>query len=159
MKQKPSSIEQNLFSSNLAEIEVSYTSKVKYKDMQIVKSSKDAEKIFRTIWQPTLEFRESFYILLLNRANKVLGWYRISEGGLSGTVADPRIIFSIALKCNALNIVMAHNHPSGNNQPSAADVQLTKNITEAGRVLEITVLDHLILTKENFYSFVDEGLL
>lgn len=152
-------MKENLFSSNLAEIEVTYSSKMKFKDMRKITSSKDAVKIFRIIWKPSLELRESLYMLLLNRANRVLGWCRISEGGLSGTVADVRFIFSIALKCNASFVIIAHNHPSGNNEPSRVDIQLTKNISEAGKFLEIIVLDHLIITKDGLYSFVEEGLL
>lgn len=147
----------NLFNSNLAEIEVTYRTKVPAADRRKISSSRDANEIFREIWSDTLEFREEFYILLLNRANKVLGWYRVSSGGLTGTVADTRIIFSVALKSLACAIVLAHNHPSGNLQPSEADLSLTKNLAAAGKILEITVLDHLILTKDSFYSFADEG--
>lgn len=150
----------NLLNSNLAEIQLTYSTKVKDRDRRKVSNSKDCVDAFREIFPPeSIELRESFYILLLNRANKVLGFYRISEGGLSGTVADPRLIFSTALKANAASLVMAHNHPSGNTQPSAADIQLTKNIAEGGKILEITVLDHIILTAESHFSFADEGLL
>ena len=147
----------NLLNYNLAEIQVSYKSKVKYSEMSKIISSKDAEDIFRKIWSNEIEFREEFNLLLLNRANKVLGWYRISTGGMAGTVVDPKLIFSIALKCNASNIIMAHNHPSGNLKPSQADLELTKKLVSGGKLLEITVLDHLILSKEGFYSFADEG--
>jgi DNA repair protein RadC len=102
---------------------------------------------------------EEFWIIFLNRANCILGKQQISMGGMSGTVADPRVIFKAALDQKAVSIILCHNHPSGNNQPSAADVQLTKNISEAGRVLEITVLDHIIVTQHGFYSFADEGLI
>lgn len=149
----------NLFNSNLAEIKVTYSTKISPSERQKISSSKDAAEIFRSIWTDSIELRECFFILLLNRANMVLGWYRISEGGLSGTVADPKLIFSIALKCNASSIIMAHNHPSGNTQPSQSDLTLTKKISDAGKVLEITCLDHLILTVESYYSFADEGLI
>ena len=86
-------------------------------------------------------------------------WKRISVGGLSGTVADPRLIFQTALLCHATSIILVHNHPSGNEQPSVSDVQLTKNICEGGKVLEIAVLDHVIITVDNFYSFANEGLI
>ena len=157
---KPTAMQQNLSSSNLAEIKVSYSSKVKVAQRRKVTSAKETEVIFREIWtKGTIELREEFYILLLNRANFVLGWCQISEGGLSGTVCDPRLVFSIALKCLACSVIIAHNHPSGNTQPSAADIQLTKNLFEGGKYLEIAVLDHLILTAESFYSFADEGLI
>lgn len=151
---------QNLFTSNLAEITVSYSTKVKVSDRRKITSCKDAEDVFREIWTAgTMELREEFYILLLNRANFVIGWCQISQGGLTGTVCDPRLIFSIALKCLAVSLILAHNHPSGNTQPSVADIQLTKNIAEGGKLLEISVLDHLILTAEGIYSFADEGLI
>jgi DNA repair protein RadC len=78
---------------------------------------------------------------------------------MSGTVADPRLIFKSALEQKAVSIILSHNHPSGNNQPSASDIQLTKNIIEAGKVLEINVLDHIIITQHGFFSFADEGLI
>jgi DNA repair protein RadC len=147
-------------SPNLAEISVSYSSKVKSKERRKITSSKEAEAILRVIWsEGKIELREEFYILLLNRANDVLGWCQIGAGGLTGTVCDPRLVFSIALKCLACSVILAHNHPSGNTQPSASDIQLTKNLYEGGKLLEITVLDHLILTAEGFYSFADEGLI
>ena len=149
----------NLFNSNLAEIQVSYKTKVKFSEMRKVVSSKDGEEILRNIWSNAIELREEFYMLLLNRANKVLGFYRISEGGTAGTVVDPKLIFSVALKCHASSIILAHNHPSGNTQPSEADLKLTKNLISGGKILEISVLDHLILTSESFFSFADEGLM
>ncbi len=106
-----------------------------------------------------LEFVEQFKVLLLNRANKVLGLYELSTGGVAGTVADPKLIFVAALKACASAIILCHNHPSGNLQPSAADIQLTKKIKEGGSLLDIAVLDHIILTSEGYYSFADEGLL
>lgn len=157
---KPTAMQQNIFSSNLAEIRVSYSSKVKATERRKITSAKEPEIILREIWtKDTIELREEFYILLLNRANFVLGWCQISEGGLTGTVCDPRLVFSIALKCHACSVILAHNHPSGNTQPSAADMQLTKNLYEGGKYLEIAVLDHLILTADGFYSFADEGLI
>jgi DNA repair protein RadC len=152
-------MQQNLFTSQLSEIQVSYKSKVKFSEMRQIATSKDAEEIFRSIWSDGMEFREEFYMLLLNRANRVKGWYRVSEGGTAGTVVDPKIIFSIALKCNACAIMMAHNHPSGNTKPSAQDLEMTKKIVAGGKLLEISVLDHLILTSEKYLSFADEGLI
>lgn len=106
-----------------------------------------------------MEFKEEFYIILLNRANKVLGWYKVSEGGMSGTVVDPKLVFSIALKSLASSLVLAHNHPSGNLKPSNEDINLTKKLKEAGALLEIPVLDHLILTTDGYFSFGDEGMM
>ena len=127
--------------------------------MKQIRTSKDGENIFRNVWSDGMEFREEFYMLLLNRANKVLGWYRVSEGGLTGTVVDTKIIFSIALKCHACGIMLAHNHPSGNITPSQQDIDLTKKLCAGGKLLEIPVLDHIILSAENYFSFADEGML
>ena len=105
----------------------------------------------------TLDYREYFYILCLNRNNKVLGYCQISAGGLTGTMADVRMIMQTALKSNSCSIILSHCHPSGNLEPSEADKDLTKKIQEAGKVLDIAVLDHLIITSESYYSFTDEG--
>jgi len=98
-------------------------------------------------------------VLLLNRANKAIGEYEVSTGSSTGTIADPKLSFAAAIKTNATGIVLAHNHPSGNLNPSEADISLIKKIRDAGKMLEISVLDHLIITSEGYYSFADEGLL
>src|ERR1035437_4364265 len=149
----------NLFNYNVAEIKVSYKTTVKASERRKITTSKDAEAIFREIWSSGMEFKEEFYILLLNRANKVLGWYKVSEGGMSGTVVDPKLIFSTALKGLASSIILSHNHPSGNLKPSEQDITLTKRLKQAGELLEIPVLDHLILSSEGYYSFADEGMM
>ncbi len=102
---------------------------------------------------------EQFWILLLDRANKVLRPLQISDGGLSGTVADPKKIFTLALKEMASGIILFHNHPSGNVQPSDADKKLTRKLADIGLLMEISVLDHIIIGKENYFSFLDRGLL
>lgn len=152
-------MQQNILTSQLSEIQVTYISKVKFSEMKQISTSKDGEEIFRSIWSNGMEFREEFYMLLLNRANRVKGWYRVSEGGTTGTVVDPKIIFSIALKCQACGIMLAHNHPSGNTKPSNQDLDLTKKMVAGGKLLEIAVLDHLILTSENYLSFADDGMI
>jgi len=149
----------NLFNYNLAEIQVSYRTAVKASERRKITNSKDSESVFREIWSDSMELKEEFYILLLNRANKVLGWYKVSEGGMSGTVVDPKLIFSTALKGLASSIILSHNHPSGNLKPSEQDIILTKRLKQAGELLEIPVLDHLILSNEGFYSFADEGMM
>ena len=147
-------------SESLAEVSVKYSSKIKAGSRPRVTSSEDAIKIFREIWdEGTIELHESMYVLLLNRANYVLGWYRHTIGGLCGTIGDPRLIYGVALKCLAVSIILAHNHPSGNTEPSPTDRQLTKNLVEAGRFLEITLLDHIILTVDAHYSFADDGVI
>lgn len=102
---------------------------------------------------------EAFYILLLNRANKVIRDIMISEGGFSGTVADPKKIFKVALENHASGVILCHNHPSGNIQPSDADIKLTKKLRSAGEMLDLPVVDHIILGEENYYSFADENKL
>lgn len=102
---------------------------------------------------------EEFWIILLNQGGKVISTELISKGGLTGTVADPKIVFSIALQHQAVSIILSHNHPSGTLKPSQLDIDLTKKITTAGRLLDIRVLDHLIFTNEGYYSFADEGIM
>lgn len=122
-----------------------------------VACSRDAYEIFQGVLgdQPY----ESFWIILLNKANKVIRKCSISEGGVSGTVVDPRKIFKIALDHHASSVILGHNHPSGNMQPSEADRKITKKIKEAGLVLDVAVLDHIIIGEGNYYSFADEGTL
>lgn len=144
----------------VAEIQLSYKSKVKPSQRPFISSSKDAFAILLQGWDDEkLEFVEQFKILLLNRANRVLGIYEASTGGVAGTVADPRLIFAAAIKSGASSIILAHNHPSGNPNPSEADIKLTRKLVEGGKFLEIPVLDHIIVTSEGCYSFADEGLL
>jgi DNA repair protein RadC len=102
---------------------------------------------------------EEFWVFLLDRANHVLRKVQISRGGVSGTVADPKIIFKTAVDELACGIVLAHNHPSGNLSPSMADIELTKKLCAAGKLLEIQVLDHIIVAGQNYFSFADEGML
>jgi len=102
---------------------------------------------------------EEFWLLILNRANLVIKKEMISRGGVSGTVVDTKIIFKVAIENYASSIIICHNHPSGNLKPSEADIRITKNIKEAGKLMEIPLLDHLIVAETGFYSFADEGML
>ena len=152
----------NLFTAaypevHAGEIAVTYSYKTNPVKLQKVGNSKDVYEQFLKIWSEDIDHRESFYILLLNRANRVLGYAIISQGGMTGTIADPKIIFQVALKTCACGIILAHNHPSGNIEPSAADIALTYQIKSAGEFLDISVLDHLIITSYGYYSFCDEG--
>lgn len=144
--------------STLAEIEISYRPKQKASELHKITTSSDAYDCLKDIF-PSLDYREYFYILCLNRNNKVLGYCQISAGGISGTIADVRMIMQTALKSNACSIILCHNHPSGNLNPSQADKDLTTKIVAAGKTLDIPVLDHLILTSETFFSFADDGLI
>ena len=144
----------------VTEIQLSYKTSVKASERPKITCSEDAYKIFLKNWNDkTIELREEFKILLLNRANKVLGIVNISAGGISGTVADPKIIFCSALKANSSSIILVHNHPSGNLQPSQADLKLTNNLVQAGKLLEIHVLDHLTISSESYFSMSDEGII
>ncbi len=146
--------------NQIAEVELIYRSKVKASDRPKITRSNDAYELFMKYWDENkLEFVEQFKVMLLNKANRVLGICEISTGGISGTVADPKLIFMAALKTNASFIVIAHNHPSGNLKPSRQDEELTAKIKEGGKFLDLPLLDHLIITDEGFFSFADEGLL
>lgn len=122
-----------------------------------IKSSTDAFRIFHSIIGD-LPYEE-FWVLMLNRANKVIKKVRISEGGISGTVVDPKKIYKFALDLHASSIILGHNHPSGLITPSEADINITKKLVDAGKLLEISVLDHIIIGHDQFYSFADDAKL
>ena len=151
-------MEQNLFI--VAEVQLIYKSKVKPSLRPKITKSADAFEVLKKHWNPnTLEFVEEFKVMLLNRANRVLGIIEISTGGISGTVADPKVIFAAAIKSAASSILLIHNHPSGNLAPSQADINLTRKLKSAGELLDIAVHDHIILTSESYFSFADEGIM
>ena len=143
----------------VSEIEITYHPVIKPSQMPKISCSRDAEKIFRSIWSNDLNYRESFYALYLNRANKVLGYQLISIGGISGTVVDVRCIYQAALKAFAVSLIICHNHPSGNKEPSDGDIKITRKLKEAGQLLYIQLLDHLILMPEGYTSMADDGML
>ncbi len=122
-----------------------------------IKSSEDA---FHLLY-PELSDKqyEEFWVLMLDRANQVIRKVNISEGGMAGTVADPKKIYKMALDFNASSLILAHNHPSNNLKPSQNDIDLTKKLKSAGKLLDIEVLDHLIFGNDSYYSFADEGLM
>jgi DNA repair protein RadC len=121
---------------------------------------KSSETVFN-LFHPLLGDldHEEFWLLMLNRSNKVLGRFKVSQGGLSGTVIDTRIILKKALDNLASSIIVCHNHPSGNNQPSDADVKITEKLKKASEMLEIKLLDHVIIADKSYFSFADEGLI
>ena len=102
---------------------------------------------------------EEFWLVLLNRANHVMRKQRVSEGGLAGTIADPKLIFKIALEHLAHAVILVHNHPSGNTAPSQADRNITDKLCQAGKMLDLPVLDHIIFADHSYLSFADEGYL
>lgn len=124
---------------------------------KVIRSSSDAHALLKPILADLNH--EEFWVLYLNNRNQVLGQRRISKGGLSGTTADPRQVFRIALQLHATGIILAHNHPSGNLNSSAADDQLTRNMSAAGDALVIRVLDHIIVSSEGYFSYSDDGRL
>lgn len=144
----------------VAEIKVSYQPKFKACERPKIVQSKDAYDVLLSNWdQDKLQLCEQCYILLLNRANHVIGMREISSGGFGSTVVDPKMVFSIALKGCASGMILSHSHPSGNLQPSQADLAITRRMVEAGKLLDLEVLDHVIVTRNGYYSFADEGLL
>lgn len=144
----------------VAEIQLTYKNRVKAEDRPQIKNSSDAYWVLESNWSNQMELVEEFNILLLDRSSRVMGLCPISKGGVAGTVVDLKIVFAAALKGRASSIILAHNHPSGNLSPSRSDIELTKKFDQAGKILDILVLDHLILSPDGrFYSFADEGLM
>ena len=142
----------------IKEIKLSY-SKNGIENIKITDSN-SAYKVLLDNWEmDTIELQEEFKVLLLNRANLVLGIYNLSKGGVSGTIVDIKLLLASALKANASSLIVAHNHPSGNLNPSECDKRLTRKIKEGAKLLDISLLDHLILTKNSYYSFIEKGEL
>ena len=143
------------------EISISYKQNRKEEDVLKISSSYEANKIIYNSWDhDNIELFETFKIVLLSNSNIVKGISTLSTGGLTGTMVDIRILFSIALKTLSTGIILAHNHPSGKLIPSQPDKTLTQKIIKAGELLDIKVLDHLIITPNmEYYSFADNGLM
>lgn len=142
----------------IAEIKVSYSTNMNNRIK--LAHCKEVYQFVLSQWDLDLiEFQEECKIILLNRANFVLGIYDLSKGGISGTVVDVRVILGIALKCNASGIILVHNHPSGNVVASEADKQITNKLKKGCELLDITLVDHLIITKSEYCSFVENGIL
>jgi DNA repair protein RadC len=144
----------------LSEISVSYQSIPKIIEPPVIVTSLDAYAAFREFFCfNTINIQEQFVVLYLNKAHRLIGGYKLSKGGITGTVADVRLILSVALKTLATAIIIAHNHPSNNLQPSMNDESVTRKIKKAADLMEIDLLDHLILSVDNYYSFGDNGLM
>lgn len=125
-----------------------------------IKSSGDGEEYIKQFFHEDIEIYESFFILLLNRGSNTIGYAKISQGGVAGTVVDCKLIAKYAIESLASSVILAHNHPSGNIQPSQCDITMTKKIKLGLELLDIKVLDHIILTPdEGYYSFADEGMI
>lgn len=145
----------------VAEVELIYRTNVHPDNRVQIKSSKDAYQILFASWnRNTIEHIEEFKLLLMNRANRVLGMVSLSKGSSSGSIVDNKVILQYAIKANASSIIVAHNHPSGNPQPSDADKKITYRIKHACDLMEISLLDHLIILPiTKYFSFSDEGLI
>lgn len=142
----------------VSEIKVSYTNhnpdRIKVTNSQIL-----FELIIRQWDLNIIELQEEVKVILLNRANIVIGIYEMSKGGISGSIVDNRIILAVALKCNATSIVLIHNHPSGNLNPSEQDKVITNKLKKACEILDLNLLDHLVVSRNAYYSFSDSGIL
>lgn len=148
--------------TNVAEININYAPALGWNNQPHIVTSLDAYVIIKNYFpEETIHLQESFVVLYLNQANRVIGVYKMSKGGITGTVADNRLILATALKIVSTSFIIAHNHPSGNNKPSAQDIQLTSKVKEAARLLDIQLIDHLIVTPLDgeYYSFADDGNL
>lgn len=142
--------------NKLMEITVSYNTNNQEKVK--ITSLKEAYDFVIKNWNfDLIEFQEECKIILMNKGNFVLGVYELSKGGIDSSVVDIRIILSIALKCHATQLILVHNHPSGNLNPSSSDEKITKNLKKACELLNISLLDHLIITKNGYYSFNEEN--
>lgn len=147
--------------SQINEIKISYKQGLKSSKWQKINSSKSAAQLLFEHWdKDTIGIQESFKVVLLNNSNKVKGVYQLSQGGITATLIDLRILFAVVLKSLSVAIILTHNHPSGKLEPSDADQRLTNKIKEASKLFDIKVLDHLILVPNgNYYSFADNGIM
>ncbi len=149
---------QNL--NKVAEVQLTYKPNYKITETPKITTSKETYQLLMNYWDMgRLEFLEEFKIILLNRRNRTLGIINLSMGGFAGVVVDSKVIFAAALTACASGIVLAHNHPSGEVQPSHHDIELTKRLVEGGSILDLAVLDHLIISNDRYYSFSDNGIL
>lgn len=146
--------------NNVCEVAVSYKNKTKASERPQIVSSKSAYEYLSQVYdENTVELREYFKVVLLNQANRVLGYSDISFGGIDGTYCDVRHIMQVAILSNATGIILSHNHPSGNTEPSLQDKRSTAAIQEACKFMKINLIDHMIIARESYYSFADEGIL
>lgn len=144
--------------NKVAEIEISYKPAIANKPVII--SALDAfTELIKFYNLDTISLKEKFVVMYLNRNNRVLGIFPLSDGGITGTVVDIRLLLSVAIKTASTGIILCHNHPSSNLIPSLADKEVTGKIIEACKLLDIKVLDHLIITCDEYYSFANDGLL
>lgn len=144
----------------IGEVFLGYKTKVKVKDALVISNSELSNQLFREVWDSSqLTLRESFKAVFLNTSNRAVNFYSLSDGGVSGTVVDTRLLLQAAILSNASSIIICHNHPSGNLNPSEADRKVTKKVKEAALLFDIMLLDHIILTEDDYFSFADSGMM
>ena len=144
----------------LAEVKLTYSANPQDHDYPILDNPADVYGYLCDIWDnDKLELQEEFIVIILNNALRVLGWSKVSSGGKTATIVDVTMVIQIALLANAHAVVVAHNHPSGTMRPSTADINLTNRIKKSLDLMGITLHDHLIITRDQFYSFKENGLL
>jgi len=143
----------------VSEITVTYKPRFKVAERPVISNSHTTEKILRALWSDDLNLYESVNVLLLNNANRVLAFAKISTGTIDSCIVDIYKILQLALTGHANGIVLAHNHPSGNVKPSDADLRITRTLDEAASIMKIRLLDHIIISEDNYFSFKDEGLI
>lgn len=124
-----------------------------------IQNSSDINKYVRNFYHEDIEIYESAFVVFLNRSFNTIGWVKISQGGIAGTVVDPKLIAKYAIETLCSAVVLCHNHPSGSSNPSDCDKKLTTKIKEGLKLFDIDLLDHIIVTKEDYYSFADEGFI
>lgn len=145
---------------NICEVTLIYRNKVKAKERPKITSTKSAYEILAEVWDKNrIELIEQFKIILLDTSNRCLGVSDIATGGVNWCAADSKIIFATALKAKATSLILSHNHPSGNLQPSNEDLKLTHKLVEGGKLLDIRVIDHLIVTNDDYFSMSENGLM
>jgi DNA repair protein RadC len=146
--------------NNLPEFKLSYKKKGSFSEMYPIKDPESAADMCRRCFNHyTIDWKEEAIVIALNRSNLVLGFYRVSSGGVTGTVVDPKVVFQAALTSNACRLILAHNHPSGILKPSQGDRDITDKLVKGGKFLDIDIVDHIIITSEGYLSFQEQGWL
>jgi len=146
------------FKSKLREVRAIYKSNQDVNNVKI-SSSRDVSEYIRSVYPVSIDIREAMLVLLLNNSNRTLGYCIASIGGLTGTIVDVRLVLRDALLTQSTGLILIHNHPSGTLKPSQSDINITNKVKKAAELMDIKLLDHLILTEDNFYSFADEGMM
>lgn len=149
----------SVLEKNIPEVKIIFNPSEKKFHGKVTQPGEVAEFVRRVIGKDEINVREHAVVLYLNRMNRIIGYYHLSTGGVSGTVIDPKLIFSIAVKSLSSAIIVAHNHPSGNISPSVADREITNRLKQAGKLLEVDLLDHIIVTPTEYFSFADQGMM